>query len=127
MNEERQAFSQRLAQAMRDRGYAPRPSILLAHFNSRWPGRSVAFQSASRWLDGKSIPDQPKLQLIADIYGVEPHALRFGARRGVEEARRPWEVQLAPDDRSAVAQFAALPASQRRLVRELIEALASKA
>ncbi len=126
MNEEGQAFARRLAQAMRDNGYEPRPSVLVAHFNSRWRGQSVAFQSASRWLGGKSIPDQPKLQLIADLYGVKPHVLRFGEADAVNEARESWGVRLSPEDRRMVAEFAALPAAQRRLVRELVQALAAK-
>ena len=33
---------------------------------------------ASRWLRGRALPEQDKLQVMADLLGVEPHALRFG-------------------------------------------------
>ncbi|MEO4048465.1 hypothetical protein AAFN46_15425 [Pseudomonas sp. CAU 1711] len=39
-------------------GYPDRPAVLERVFNSRYWGRSVAFQAVSRWLRGQSIPSQ---------------------------------------------------------------------
>ena len=128
MNEERKAFSRRLAEAMREAGYEPRPNVLHKLFNSRYRGPSVAFQSASRWLNGRSIPEQDKLQVIARLVGVEPHVLRYGAVASrVAEPRPAWLNDLKPGDREAIDAYFALAAPQRKAVRELIAALAAAA
>lgn len=125
MNDEWAEFSKRLASAMRAAGYEARPSVLLTQFNTRYIGRSVSFQTASRWLNGRSIPEQDKLQVLAKLLGVEPQALRYGApsARKVAEPRITWPVDLKPQDREVIDTYLALPAQQRRLVRELITEL----
>lgn len=125
MKEEREAFSRRLADAMREAGYEPRPTVLLKLFNTRYRGRSVSFQSVSRWLNGSSIPEQDKLQVLAKVLVAEPHALRYGAPGSkVAEPRAQWPADLKPQERDVISAYAALPAAHRRLVRELIAALA---
>ncbi len=124
MKEEREAFSRRLSEAMRDAGYEPRPSVLFKLFNSRYRGESVSFQSVSRWLNGRSIPEQDKLKVLARELGIEPHALRFGlVAAEIAEPQAPWLAGLKPHDREAVDAYLALPAPRRKLVRELIAAL----
>lgn len=124
MSDESKAFSVRLKDAMQAAGYEPRPSQLVAHFNSRYRGASVTFQSASRWLTGKSIPEQDKLQVLAQLYGVEPHVLRFGGKR-LGEGRASWSDAMNAQDRAMVDAFLHLPMPQRKLVRELVAALAA--
>ena len=90
MKEEWEAFAGRLADAMRDAGYEPHPSVLFKLFNSRYRGQSVSFQPVSRW-GGRAILGQDKLQVVAALLEVEPHALRFGGRsKGrIAESREP--------------------------------------
>lgn len=124
MKEEREAFSRRLAQAMRDAGLEARPSILAREFNLRYRGEPVSFQSASRWLHGRSIPTQDKLRPLAKLLGLEPHVLRFGASASaVAESPAAWRTGLKPQDHEMVEAYLALPASRRRLVRDLVAAL----
>jgi hypothetical protein len=124
MKEEREAFSRRLAQAMRDADYEARPSVLEKLFNSRYRGKSVSFQTASRWLGGSSIPEQDKLRVLAKLLGLEPHVLRYGAPTPrVAEPGTSWPAELKPQDIEAIDAYLALPASRRKLVRELIAAL----
>ena len=126
---EKQQFAGRLRAAMVAAGYEPRPSVLEAHFNSRYWGRSVTYQAVRRWLIGLSIPEQEKLQVLADWLGVEPHVLRFGHAAGrlrISEPRAIWAAAAHPADRKAVDAFLALPAARRKVVRELIAILASK-
>ena len=78
MTDERSQFSQRLAEGMRALGYEPRPSVLFRLFNAKYRGRSVSFQTISRWLGGVSMPEQDKLQVLAALLGIEPQVLRFG-------------------------------------------------
>lgn len=124
MSDERQAFSDRLAEAMRARGYDPRPGVLHKLFNSHYKGRSVAFSTASKWLRGLALPEQDKLQVLAKVLRVDPHVLRFGGKSRIGEPRTEWEA-LAPPDRAMLEAFVHLPLAQRRLVRELVAALAT--
>lgn len=94
----------------------------MAQFNSRYRGASVSFTSASRWLTGKSIPEQDKLQVLAHLYGVEPHVLRFGGTR-LAEGRVSWADAMSLQDRAMVDAFLHLPMPQRKLVRDLVAVL----
>lgn len=123
MSDERFEFSRRLGQAMSAAGYEPRPAILFRLFNARYTGRSVSFQSASRWLAGRSIPEQDKLQVLAELFGVAPQALRFGDAPRVAEARAEWNA-VGARERAVIDTYLALPARQRELVGELVKALA---
>lgn len=126
--DQKKQFAERLRAAMAAAGYEPRPSVLEAHFNSRYWGRSVTYQAVRRWLIGLSIPEQDKLQVLADWLGVEPQALRYGRISGasrVSEPRPVWGTAARPLDRDAIDTFLALPAERRKLVRELITVLAA--
>jgi transcriptional regulator with XRE-family HTH domain len=124
MKEEREAFSRRLADAMRDAGYEPRPSVLAREFNLKYRGEPVSFQSASRWLRGRSIPEQDKLRVLAKWLGVELHALLFGAIPSkVAEQRAEWQSGIKPQERELVDAYRALSTPHRKLVRELIASL----
>ncbi len=123
MSDERFEFSRRLMQAMSAAGYEPRPAVLFRLFNARYTGRSVSFQSASRWLGGRSIPEQDKLQVLAELFGVEPQSLRFGATRRLAEPHLEWNV-IGPRERAVIDTFLTLPVKQRELVAELVKALA---
>ena len=124
MSDERFEFSRRLGQAMSAAGYEPRPAILFRLFNARYAGRSVSFQSASRWLGGRSIPEQDKLQVLADLFGVAPQTLRFGdPTTRLAEARAEWNAAGARE-RAVIDTFLGLPVRQRELVGELVKALA---
>ena len=94
MSDERLAFSRRLADAMRAKHLAPRPGVLHKLFNSRYHGEPVAFSTASKWLHGKAIPVQDKLQVLATALEVEPQRLRFGdaGKVRVGEAPASWAM-----------------------------------
>jgi hypothetical protein len=111
MGNEREKFSQRLAHAMRQAGYEPRPTVLFHLFNTHYRGRSVSVQTTSRWLGAQAIPAQDKLQVLADLLGVEPHALRFGS---TPRSRR---------ERQTIDAYLQLPPKKRELVGELVKAL----
>jgi hypothetical protein len=125
MSDEREKFSQRLTQAMQQSGYEPRPAVLFRLFNAKYRGRSVSFQTTSRWLGGRGIPAQDKLQVLADLFGIEPHALRFGLphRSRVAEPRTPWPAGTGSRERHVIETFLALPPKRRELVAELVKAL----
>ncbi len=119
-------FAERLKQAMRDAGYEPRPGLLEKEFNTRYWGRAVTFQAVSRWLKGLSIPEQDKLQVLAEWLKIEPQTLRFGAdsTRSVREKKSRWEDAIAGPEREVLEAFISLPAEQKKVAREVILALA---
>lgn len=129
MGSEREKFSQRLANAMQQAGYDVRPKVLFNLFNSHYRGRSVTFQTTSRWLAGKAIPAQDKLQVIASVLGVEPHALRYGssARSRVAETQAVWPAGVGSRDRHVIDAFLRLSQRKREVVGELVKLLSSEA
>ena len=128
MKNEREEFSRRLADAMEAAGYEPRPNVLLKVFNSRYRGTSVTFQTISRWLGGRAIPNQDKLQVLAELFGVEPQVLRFGkvGKSRVAESQATWAAALGARERQFIETYLALPPKRRELVGELVEALSQK-
>ena len=124
MSNEKQGFARRLADAMRARGYAAKPGVLLKQFNSRYPGRSVAFSTASKWLRGMALPEQDKLQVLAVVFGIEPHELRYGRCGGHRAAQPPgaWQA-IGARERQVIDAFLALPPKRRELVGELVAEL----
>lgn len=115
-------FAQRLRNAMVAAGLEPRPGVLLNLFNAHYWGRSVSFQAVSRWLRGEAIPAQDKLVVLAEILKVEPEVLRFGeaVRRRVREQRKRWDEGVNYQEREVFDAFLRLPATQRKVVREVI-------
>jgi transcriptional regulator with XRE-family HTH domain len=101
--------------------------ILERAFNARYWGRSVSFQAVRRWLKGEAIPSQEKLQVLAEWLKLEPHVLRFGetVTKAVRASRKRWDEGLGYLERETFDAFLALPASQRKALREIIMGLAA--
>lgn len=112
---------------MQAAGYEPQPGVLHKLFNSRYSGRSVSFQTVSRWLRGAALPEQDKLQVLAAALGAEPHVLRFGAtvKSRVRERQLPWSG-VGERERQVIEAFLALPPKRREVVATLVTALAGE-
>lgn len=119
---EKLEFSARLKAAMQAAGLEPRPSVLVDVFNTRYWGRPVTFQTASSWLRGQAIPQQDKLQVLAEALNMEPHVLRFGAAvpESVLARRQRWEEGVGYLERETFDAFLRLAPAQRKIVREVI-------
>jgi len=112
---------------MRKAGYEPRPGVLMTQFNSRFHGRSIAFQTASRWLNGVAIPKPDKLIVLADWLHMDRGLLGFGEksmRRGNDKQIKERSADYDTDEQLLQA-IRALPDAQRKLVRELVALLAA--
>ncbi len=125
MSDEREQFSRRLSEAMRAAGYEPRPAVLFRLFNASYRGRSVSVQTASRWLGGRAMPEQDKLRVLARLFGVEPHVLRYGSDNRIAESRLPWP-SVGVREREVIDAFLALPPKRRALVGELVRTLGER-
>ena len=127
MKDEKAEFSARLRAALKDARIEASPAVLEKRFNSRYAGAPVTSQAISGWLNGKAIPRQDKLRVLAAMVGVDAHVLQYGGGRArVGEAKGAWEG-LTPAERAMVDAYATLAPPQRKLVRELVAALAEKA
>jgi transcriptional regulator with XRE-family HTH domain len=77
--QERAAFSQRLALALGQAGMLPCTSARLAtEFNRVHSGSPITLHAARKWLIGESIPTQEKLKVLAAWLGVSAVWLRYG-------------------------------------------------
>ena len=121
---EKEEFSNRLRDAMTRAGYALRPVVLEREFNTRYWGSSVTLQAVRRWLRGEAIPSQEKLQVLAEWLKVEPQVLRFGdaVRDSVQQHKQRWDEGAGYEERETFEAFLKLPAPQRKIIREVIQA-----
>jgi len=125
MNEAKM-FSQRLQESMLAAGYEVRPVVLEREFNQRYWGKSVSVQAVRRWLLGDAIPTQDRLQVLAEWLNVDPHWLRFGEKLSgsVQQQRKRWDTKMTPQERQAMEVFLSLSPDKRKIVGEIIHALA---
>lgn len=121
---EKAIFSQRLRKSMEDAGYTVRPVVLEREFNQRYWGHPVTVQAVRRWLRGEAIPSQDKLQALAEWLNVEPHVLRYGEQvaKRVQARQKRWDEGIGFQEREIFEAFLSLPAPQRKIVREVIQA-----
>lgn len=126
MKDERAEFAVRLRAALKAAGIDASAAVLERRFNSRYAGAPVTAQAISGWLNGKAIPRQDKIRVLAAMVGMDPSELQYGGKPRVGEGRPAWEAMTAPE-RAMVDAYLSLPTSQRKLVRELVAALTEKA
>lgn len=124
MDKERAAFAARLRAALEAKGIEPSAAVIEKRFNSRYGGPAVTAQAISGWLNGKSMPKQDKLRVLAAMVGLQPHELQYGGTSRVGEGGVAWNALAAPD-LAMLDAYLSLPAPQRKLVRELLAVLAS--
>ncbi|HTA64588.1 MAG TPA: hypothetical protein VK753_03710, partial [Xanthomonadaceae bacterium] len=119
-------FAKRLKQAMQAAGLEPKPGVLVNEFNLEHQGKSVTFQSASRWLKGEALPDPERILTLARMLGVSASLLLFGERAGLA-VREPGDESaghLRALDRKMLTAYLGLAPEQRKLVRDLVDTLA---
>jgi hypothetical protein len=76
---ERDAFSRRLKEALKQAGDdGSSPTRLAREFNRRYPGEPVTLHAARKWLNGDALPAQDKVRVLARWLGVGVDWLRFG-------------------------------------------------
>jgi transcriptional regulator with XRE-family HTH domain len=123
MKSEQAGFGARLREALQ-KAKLPESAAELARLVPQCGGTAVTTAAAHRWIKGQSIPRPENMRALAKLlkvpldwlYGEEP------AGRKVREPKGAWEASVV--DRHAVDAFLALDERHRKLVRELIAALA---
>ncbi len=123
---ERESFSQRLQQALKNAHYSPdSPTRLAREFNIRFEGRPITVHAARKWLVGEAIPTQEKLRMIAQWLGVPADWLRFGGEEGEHVNGETSNTQARFDsaDVKLVADLQRLDEHHRQIAREFIRML----
>ena len=120
MKTEQDAFSERLRAALRQAGMSESPAELVKLL-ARFGGEPVSQQAISGWLNGRAMPRQANLRALAKMLSIEPQQLQYGDDKRVREHRGEWRMN--PHDQLAIETFLKLSASQRKLVRNLIDEL----
>lgn len=120
MKTEQDAFSERLRILLRQAGMTESPAELV-RLLARFGGEPVSQQAISGWLNGRAMPRQANMRILAKMLSIEPQQLQYGDDKRVRETRGEWRMN--PHDQLAIEAFLKLSASQRKLVRNVIEEL----
>ncbi|MBI1892112.1 MAG: hypothetical protein HYS18_15815 [Burkholderiales bacterium] len=124
---EREDFSERLQQALRNADYSPdSPTQLAREFNVRFSGRPITVHAARKWLVGEAIPTQEKLRTLAQWLGVPAEWLRFGSNStegGTVGDAGGVPVRFESADVKLIADLQRLDDHYRMIAREIIRML----
>ncbi|AOA59890.1 transcriptional regulator [Acinetobacter larvae] len=115
--QEKVAFSKRLNKALLDCKHPISPTYLANEFNNRYHGQSISIQSANNWLQGKAIPSQDKLSILALWLNVSNQWLRFGD----SEMSNSTSYTAAADDIDYLLKFKKLSAQQKKIILSIID------
>ena len=121
---EREDFSGRLQQALRNAEYSPdSPTQLAREFNVRFSGRPITVHAARKWLVGEAIPTQEKLRTLAQWLGVPADWLRFGGEEVRTDANGEVSSRFESADVKLIADLQRLDEQYRVIAREVIRML----
>lgn len=122
---EREGFSERLQQALRNADYSPdSPTQLAREFNIRFGGRPITVHAARKWLVGEAIPTQEKLRTLAQWLCVPAEWLRFGGADAHVPADGAGSAErFESADVKLMADLQRLDAHHQTLAREFIRML----
>jgi transcriptional regulator with XRE-family HTH domain len=121
---ERESFSERLQQALKNAHYSPdSPTRLAREFNIRFEGRPITVHAARKWLVGEAIPTQEKLRMIAQWLGVPADWLRFGGAEQAAGEAGAASARFESADVKLIADLQRLDEHHRQLAREFIRML----
>lgn len=126
---EREDFSERLQQALRDADYSPdSPTQLAREFNVRFSGRAITVHAARKWLVGEAIPTQEKLRTLAEWLGVPADWLRYGGDQRYNDQTGTGKAsnlpaRFASSDLKLLSDLQRLDEQQQVIVREIVRML----
>lgn len=121
---EREDFSGRLQQALRNADYSPdSPTQLAREFNVRFAGKPITVHAARKWLVGEAIPTQEKLRTLAAWLGVPAEWLRFGSEEVRANAGGGATFRFDTADIKLIADLQRLDEHYREIAREIIHML----
>ena len=124
MKSEAEAFANRLRTALAATNTSDKP-VDLMKLVPRHGGAAVSQQAISNWLGGKNKPRLRNIRALAKLLRVDPLRLELGDEeaRKVREPHAVWNAKGSALDQHAIDDYFALPETQRKLVRGLIDEL----
>ncbi len=124
MEKSSEKFAKRLREAMQALGYEAKPSVLEREFNLRYLGQPMTLHGVRRWLLGETLPKQDKVEVLAEWLRIPPQQLRYGmeVEKRIQQQAARWDEGIGFQEREVFEAFLALPAPQRKVVREVIQA-----
>ena len=111
-------FSERIRQSITKHSIPISPTILCKNFNQHHHGDNISIQTASNWLSGVSVPNQDKLQTLANWLSVDIHWLRFGNDLPVNHI-----PPRSTEQQNLVKNFALLSPIHQKIVLDLVNSL----
>ncbi len=107
-------------------GYKPEAAVLERNFNLNYYGKPITLHGVRKWLIGESIPPYDKIIALAGMLNIPPDELTFGLeiKTTIKEVRARWDDGIGYQEREVFEAFLALPAPQRKIVREVIQTFA---
>lgn len=125
---EKNLFAQRLALAMKAKGYEAKPSVLEREFNLNYSGKPMTLHGVRKWLIGEAIPSGDKLLTLAKWLEIPPEELAFDKDilKAIEQRDSKWRQELGYKDKEVFEALINLSPSNKKLVRELIIALSNQ-
>lgn len=125
---EKAAFSKRLELALRrSQGTDIGATELALRFNLRYSGTAISTQTAHKWLSGRAIPTNDKLETLSKWLNVEEHWLHYGAPPAkVEKNTKSKGIKTVAPSADAISlaqKIQALPSHRRYLLEELVNQL----
>ena len=121
----RQGFANRFNAALAASGKASLSDGSLVQLLAR-KGVAVTPVTVANWRNGKHMPKLEQIGGIAEMLGIDPGQLAFGARQRVAEGTAAYRSGDA-EQRDLVESFALLGEDERGVVRELIRVLSVRA
>ncbi len=113
-------------------GLEAKPAVLEREFNLRYMGEDITLHGVRRWLEAEVIPTRDKLDTLEnwlkeDFLSFRPDKPVKKLRNQARHSSKQWRSELPSVERETVDAYLALPAQQRKIVREVILAFAKVA
>lgn len=115
-------FANRLKTSLLNAGFDNDPAAIAYRINHVSGSASVTYHAVRKWLNGQSMPTQPRMRALAALAGVSAEWLRYGQPPGVP-ASDDNVSQCPPQLRAAAFDIATLNETDRMVVGELLEIL----
>ncbi len=120
---EREAFSQRLREALDRAGWRALGAASLAReYNARSGQAPITTHAARKWLHGEAIPTQERIRILAAWLEVSPEWLRFGSGAPLV-ANDPGDRRSDSAKAELLRELGLLDAGQLRAIRDLVRSL----
>lgn len=132
---EKERFAQNFIKFLKQKGIEPRPCVVDREFHLHHYGNDITQQAIRKWLQGESLPNNERLQTLADWLGVEltdlvseERAYKIKKMKNKQNSKKSlWELLQSNDtDRLTIETFLKLPSEHKKIVQDVIMAIYNK-